>query len=82
MVSNKALPSSSSIRTSLKGLLAVLAVLGGTIIVILSPFAVIWSLNTLFKLAIAYSFKTWLATYILMLGTLSTRVSRNGSKNS
>ena len=31
------------------------------------PFFIIWSLNTLFGLAIGYTFKTWLAAFILEL---------------
>jgi hypothetical protein len=29
------------------------------------PFVTIWSINTLFGLAIAYTFKTWLASLVL-----------------
>ena len=34
-------------------------------LVILAPLAVIWSLNTLFGLGIAYTFTNWLAMVIL-----------------
>ena len=34
-------------------------------IVILIPLAVIWALNTLFNLGIAYNFWTWLAMAVL-----------------
>ena len=34
-------------------------------IVILAPLAVIWALNTLFALGIAYNFWTWLAVLVL-----------------
>lgn len=34
-------------------------------IIVLMPLAVIWALNTLFGLAIAYTFWTWLAVLIL-----------------
>ncbi len=34
-------------------------------IVIFAPLVVIWALNTLFNLGIAYSFWTWLATAVL-----------------
>ncbi len=37
------------------------------VIFLLGPFALIWALNTLFGLTIAYSFSTWLASFILML---------------
>ena len=33
---------------------------------ILGPIAAIWSVNTLFKLQIAYGFEEWLAALILM----------------
>lgn len=36
-------------------------------IFLLGPFALIWALNTLFGLAIAYSLSTWLASFLLML---------------
>lgn len=35
--------------------------------IIIIPFAGIWALNTLFALAIAYTWKTWLAALILIL---------------
>lgn len=34
-------------------------------LVVLGPLALIWSLNTLFGLTIAYTFKTWLAALII-----------------
>jgi hypothetical protein len=45
----------------------------GTILIILSvlallffgPFAIVWALNTLFSLNIAYSWQSWLAVLIL-----------------
>lgn len=39
-------------------LLVVAAIVGG-------PLAIIWALNTLFSLSIAYTFWTWLAALIL-----------------
>jgi hypothetical protein len=44
----------------LLGLLFVVA------LVVLLPLGLIWSLNTLFGLAIAYSFKMWLAAFVLL----------------
>ena len=38
-------------------------------VIILFPLATIWSLNTLFQLGIAYTFKTWLATVFLQAAT-------------
>lgn len=34
-------------------------------IVIGGPLAIIWSINTLFAIGIAYTFKTWLAALVL-----------------
>ena len=36
-------------------------------IIIFFPFAVVWSLNTLFALSIPYTFWTWLAVFVLSL---------------
>lgn len=36
------------------------------IVVVLSPFAFIWALNTLFNFTIAYGFYEWLAGLILL----------------
>jgi hypothetical protein len=36
-------------------------------VIVLFPLAVVWALNTLFALGIAYSFWTWLAVLILGL---------------
>lgn len=43
------------------GLIVVLIVA----LVVFMPLAVVWALNTLFGLAIAYTFKTWLAALII-----------------
>ena len=40
-------------------------VLVAIILVIFMPLAVIWAMNTLFGMAIAYNFWTWLATFVL-----------------
>jgi len=47
------------------------------ILIIGMPFAIIWSLNTLFSFGIGYSFQTWLATVILG----STWFGRNVTSN-
>lgn len=41
--------------------------------VICLPLGLIWSLNTLFGLALAYSFQTWAAAlfFVLLLGSVS-----------
>ena len=49
-------------------IIAVLAV------VILSPLAVVWALNTLFGLTIAYTWQTWLAV-LLLAGVVKTNVT-------
>jgi len=36
------------------------------------PFAIIWSLNTLFNLGIANTFGTWLATLVLSVALASS----------
>ena len=38
----------------------------GTIIHVISPLILIWSLNTLFNTGIPYSFKTWLAVLLVI----------------
>lgn len=43
------------------------------ILAVLSPLAVIWSMNTLFALDIPYTFWTWLATLILNAALMSGR---------
>lgn len=53
-------------------LLVVAIVIGG-------PLATIWSLNTLFGLTIAYTFKTWLAALFLG-GLMSKSASSSSSK--
>ena len=59
---------------------------GVTIFVLLSaliiafPFAIIWALNTLFSLGIAYSFVNWLAVVVLKLFVFADNVSSNKKK--
>jgi hypothetical protein len=36
------------------------------VLLIFSPFLCIWALNVLFSLAIPYTFKTWLAGFIII----------------
>ena len=44
--------------------------------VIAWPFLTIWAINTLFGTTVAYTFKTWLACYLLLLSVQSAvRVS-------
>lgn len=43
------------------------ALVGFLLVILLIPFVVIWSVNALFPaIAIAYSFKTWFAVYVLV----------------
>ena len=42
-----------------------------TCFVIAWPFLTIWAINTLFQTAIGYTFKTWLACYLLLLSVQS-----------
>ena len=55
----------------MKNTTTVLAVIAPILLVILlvifAPLAVIWSLNTLFQLAIPYNFYTWLAVVVMNL---------------
>ena len=37
-----------------------------TVTALMIPFALIWSINTLFETHILYTFKTWLSCYILI----------------
>lgn len=61
-------------------LLATLTGAGVDLIIVLIlawPLVVIWALNTLFTLSIAYSFKTWLAVLILN-ATLASAAAAGG----
>lgn len=46
------------------------------LIVLLAPLAVIWALNTLFSLGIAFTFWSWLAVVVLQLTIFSSNVTR------
>lgn len=45
----------------------IFAIIGLCMVLALSPFAFIWSLNTLFNTNIPYTFYTWLATLIFVI---------------
>jgi hypothetical protein len=45
------------------------------VIIIFGPLVTIWAVNTLFELAIPYTFKTWLAS--LILGMIVSGGQRN-----
>lgn len=56
---------------------AMTVVVGILVLVIMfMPLAVIWALNTLFSLGIAYGFYEWLAVLVLS-AFFQTRVSKN-----
>ena len=55
----------------MKNTTIVLAVIALILLVIFAPLAVIWSLNTLFTLAIPYNFYTWLAVVVMNLTWMS-----------
>ena len=47
-------------------MIAVLAIVGIIALIVLIPLAFIWSVNTLFRQGIEYTFWTWLAAGVLM----------------
>jgi hypothetical protein len=46
--------------------------------VVFFPFAFIWALNALFSLAIPFTFKTWMATVVLLGATGAFKINYNG----
>jgi hypothetical protein len=63
--------------TILKGLSGVTLVIAGILLVIFWPFAIIWALNTLFALGIAYTYWTWLAVLVLTMAFGKTTVNKS-----
>ena len=62
---------------TLGGITGVLFLVTVLVLVVVGvPLAVIWAVNTLFALGIAYTFWTWLATLILMLTVFSSKISK------
>ena len=60
---------------------AILIILGLILFVVFAPLLAIWAINTLLSLSIAFTFKTWLATWVLAFffggsGTLLTIKSK------
>lgn len=51
------------------------------VIVIGFPFAIIWSLNTLFQLGIPFTVETWLATTFLQMITFGNIANNVNSKS-
>lgn len=60
----------------IKGIFATFGIIGLLVfliaVIIFAPFATLWSLNTLFNLGIAYTFKTWLATVWIQMVTFGS----------
>lgn len=55
---------------------AIALIVGIILLIVFFPFAILWSLNTLFPvLAIPYNFWTWLAVVALNLSWMSKSVS-------
>lgn len=48
-------------------------------VAVLGPLAVIWALNTLFAVGIAYTWQAWLAVIVLSVW-IQTRIGKNNSK--
>ena len=79
---NGSAPDGSSIMKYITIITAMVAVTG-LIWRIIIPFMLIFCLNTLFKLGIAYDFTSWLASVIfifLVLGALKTIAPKKESK--
>ena len=70
--------SSNTKKATFTDALLGLGILLLTIVVILWPFAAIWSINTLFNTGIPYTFWTWLAGLILYTSFQGTRISNKG----
>jgi ABC-type multidrug transport system permease subunit len=49
------------------------------LLVIFWPFVIIWALNTVFSLGIAYTFWTWLAMLVITMTFGKANVSENKS---
>jgi len=76
MVSNKLVDAEKGLQSSVaNGALVSIGALGLTIGLIFWPFAIIWSLNTLFSLHIQYTFWTWLSMYVLSLSVGGMKIS-------
>jgi hypothetical protein len=48
------------------------------LLIVCAPLAVVWALNTLFSLGLAYSWREWLAVVVL-LGAFSTLYGRGAN---
>jgi hypothetical protein len=50
------------------------------LIIVFMPLAIIWALNTLFALSIAYTIKTWLAIFVICFVFNGNKVGSNNFK--
>lgn len=81
MASNKLLPSPST-NTGAKNTFVALGILLLTVAIILWPFVVVWSLNTLFGLSIPMNLHTWLASLVLLtVFSGASRISNRPKNN-
>lgn len=62
-------------------LICLFIVLALVVLIVIGPFAVIWSMNNLFDLRIDYTFVNWVSSFILttVVGTHYTAKSKGGS---
>lgn len=51
----------------------------GILLVIFWPFVIIWALNTVFGLGVAYTFWTWLAMLVITMTFGKAKISYNKS---
>lgn len=56
----------------------IMVVVFAVVFIVLSPFLIIWALNTLFGLVIAYNFYTWLS--VLILGSVVVKKNKQHIK--
>ena len=59
---------------------AVLLLIVVLLLIAIAPLALIWALNTLFSLSIAFTVKTWLAALLLLLATEGIRATFSAKK--
>ena len=63
----------------MKELLVAVLIIAIIAAIVFLPFALIWSLNTLFNLSIAYGFKQWAAACFIsfLIGSRSVDIRKN-----
>ena len=62
------------------GIAIVFFIIWTIVMLTFGPFFLIWSLNTLFGLTIAFSFKTWIAAFFLVLTIGGYKFNMNSGK--